>query len=292
MLCKTISNILTYENQFHELIIIDQTKEHEEKTKLFLEKLSYNKKIKYIYIDFPNLPNARNTGINNSTGDIILFFDDDIEINEDTIPSHIKEYNNNNKTGCVTGKVNIFNINPNNNIVLHNSGKIKKIIKHLIFFLMSKKASHVGAFGVISNFTNNKKLSGETCIGCNMSFRKEIFNKCGVFDLNFTGNAIREDTDMSVRLRRVGYGIIYNPQASVIHFMDNSGGTRTAQSESYWHTIFKNQCYFYLKNFHYKYYHILFLQIFDIIRCNKSKHKAASIFKNSYKEAKQLLRKN
>jgi len=291
ILCKTISNILSYKHQFNELIIVDQTKEHEPQTKFFLDNLINSNKIKYFFVDYPNLPNARNVGINNSTGDIIIFFDDDVEINKNTIPSHLSCFSEP-EVGCVTGKVSIINTNKNQNIVLVSSGNTKKNIKTFLFFFLRKKVSYVGRFGVLSNFSSEKTLPADTCIGCNMSFRKDVLIECGLFDSNYTGNAVREDTDISVRVRKNGYKILYNPDASIIHFMDNTGGTRSGLNEDYWYMIFKNQCYFYLKNFNFSFFFIFLLHINDFTRCKKSKLKALPVFKKGYTEAKFLKENN
>ena len=291
ILCRTISNILLFEHQYHELIIVDQTKNHDIQTKIFLEDLSKNKRIIYIFVENPNLPNARNVGISNSSGDIILFFDDDIEINEDTIPSHIKGFSQDD-IGCVTGKVLILNENRSQNLVLGNSGKIKRNIKSFFFFFFNKRASYVGRLGILSDFSGEKNLPSDTCIGCNMSFRKDVFLKCGNFDTNYSGNAVREDTDMSIRLRNNGYKIIYISDAGIIHYMDNAGGTRTASNDNYWYTFFKNQCFFYLKNFKYSYFYIFFIQFFDLIRCKKSGISSFSLFNKSFEDAKLLVNNN
>jgi len=291
ILCRTIDNILTFESQYNELIIIDQTKEHDTQTRLYLDKLISNNKIKYKFIDYPNLPNARNAAIETAFGDIILFFDDDIEINKDTIPSHVSGFSEQD-IGCVTGKVIIQNTNQTGNKSLENIGAEKKIIKSFLFVFLRKKAAYVGHLGVLANFKGNKKLFSDTCIGCNMSFRKEVFKKCGIFDVKFSSNAIREDTDMSVRLRRNGYKISYIPKAAIVHFMDNTGGTRAAENEAYWFTIFKNQCYFYLKNFKYSQINITIIQIFDILRCRRQGLKAMHIFRQAYRTAYAEARGN
>jgi len=288
MLCKTLSNIVSFERQYHELIIVDQTKEHDPQTRQYLDNLISGGRIKYIYEDYPNLPNARNVGIEKASGDIVLFFDDDIEINENTIPSHISGFSEQN-IGCVTGKVTIQNTNQTGNRVLENGGSIKKLIKSFLFIFLRKKAAYVGRLGVLSNFSGDKSLPSDTCIGCNMSFRREVFIKCGLFDVKFSGNAVREDTDMSVRLRRNGYKIAYIPQAAVVHFMDNSGGTRTEASETYWHTIFRNQCYFYLKNFHFSRITIMFIQMFDLLRCWRQGLKAMTIFRKACRDAGDMF---
>jgi len=284
MLCKTLSNIINYKYQYHELIVVDQTKEHDQQSKQYLDQLISEKKIIYIFVELPSAPNAKNIGIKNSTGDIIICFDDDIEINENTIPAHISGLVQPG-IGCVTGKVIIQNVNQDGNKVLAKRSSLQKRIKFFLFLFLRKKASYVGHFGVLANFIGNKTLPSDTCIGCNMSFRKEVFYKCGLFDINFTGNAVREETDLSVRLRHCGYKIIYIPHASIIHYMNNTGGTRSAKNEAYWFAIFKNQCYFYLKNFNYSRINILFVQIFDILRCRRLGLKAIYIFSQAYKAA-------
>jgi len=288
VLCKTLTNIIQYEHQFDELIIVDQTKDHESDTKLFLEIFKKNKKVKYIYTDYPNLPNARNVGINNSLGDIIIFFDDDVEINENTIPSHITSFSEP-EIGCVTGKVTIINTNKNQNIAIGSGNYFKKIIKSFLFLFLRNKASYVGRIGILSDFSCNRILPADTCIGCNMSFKRDILIKCGLFDSNYTGNAVREDTDISLRIRKNNFKILYNPSASIIHYMDNTGGTRTSLNENYWSIKFKNQCYFYIKNFNFSLFYIKMLHISDFIRCRKSKLKAQLIFMKSYTEAKDIL---
>jgi glycosyltransferase involved in cell wall biosynthesis len=288
VLCRTLSNVLLYKHQYLELIVIDQSKDHDHETTRFLDDLINNKNIKYIFVDYPNLPNARNVGIKSASGDIVIFFDDDVEINNNTIPFHCSGFSQPG-IGCVIGKVFVRNLNHTGNMVLENNSGLKKYIKFFIFFILRNSASYVGRLGVLTNFSGNKKLSADTCIGCNMSFRKDVFKVIGYFDLNFTGNAVREDADIGIRLHRSKHKIVYIPQASAIHFMHNTGGTRTCINEAYWNIFFKNQCYFYIKNFNYSWINILFIQLFDLLRCRKSGINAFSVFKKSYREAMRLV---
>ncbi|GHV93962.1 hypothetical protein AGMMS50293_02820 [Spirochaetia bacterium] len=291
MLRRTLANIIAFEHQYHELIVVDQTKEHDPATSRFLDALITDGKIKYVFVDFPNLPNARNVGIKKASGDIVLFLDDDVEIGETFIPAHSSGFLEPD-VGCVTGKVTIHNTNKRGNKVLGNGVSLKRFLKSVLFFFLRSRSSYVGRLGILSDFSGNKKLPADSCIGCNMSFRKEVFTACGPFDLNYSGSAVREDTDMSVRVRRGGYNIIYIPEAGLVHYMDNSGGTRTAKTETYWRTIFKNQCYFYLKNFHYSFFSIMFIQLFDLVRCRKSGCGVISLFNQSYAEALRLCQCN
>jgi GT2 family glycosyltransferase len=288
MLCDTLKNILLFQDQYHEIIVVDQTVEHDKETSLFLENLRDQKKIILLCLDYPNLPNARNEGLKISTGDIVLFLDDDVEINGDFIPAHLSLYDNS-EIGCTTGPVAIINLGKKNNIVFKNSFSVKPILKLVFFFFFSrKKTSSVSRFGVISDFSGTKQLYTDTGIGCNIAFRREIFAVCGFFDTNYTGNAIREDTDMCLRVRKAGYKIVYHPQARIVHYMENSGGTRNSNAEEYWKIFFKNQCYFYIKNFSSPKFLIRLVLIFDLLRCKKSGLNAKKIFSLSYDAAKIL----
>ena len=290
ILCKTLSNIIKYEHQYHELILVDQTKKHEEQTQNFLDDLIKDNRIKYLFIDYPNAPNAMNEGIKISSGEIIIFFDDDVEINENTIPSHIAGFSAPD-IGCIIGKITIQNIDPSGNIVLKNSSSLKEHLKSIFFFFHKKRASYVGRFGILSNYTGDKILPADSFIGCNSSFRKEVFDKLGFFDINYTGNGVRFETDYSIMMSRNGIRLVYVPGASIIHYMCNTGGTRTASGDAYWRTLFKNQCYFYLKNFKYSKLNIFIIQYFDILRCKRSGLNALSLFYQSYDHAKYLLDK-
>jgi GT2 family glycosyltransferase len=269
--------------------LVDQTKEHEPETKKYLDDLISDNKFKYVYVEYPNTSNAKNVGIKNASGDILFFFDDDVEINENTIPAHLKAYSDP-SIGGTTGKVIIINTDKSGNIVLGNAPVVKNPLKTFLFIFLRKQASYVGRMGILSTFEGNKILPTDTCIGCNMSFKKEVFEKSGIFDINFTDNAVREETDLSVRIRKSGYNLVYLPDASLIHYMANTGGTRTYANEAYWHKFFKNQNYFYIKNFRFSKIHLFFLQIFDILRCKKGGCKALHVFNKGYKEALALTK--
>jgi GT2 family glycosyltransferase len=286
-LCRTLQNILQFEDQYYELIVVDQTENHNNITTMFLNELTEKKKIVYILLNHPNLPNARNEGIKAAKGDIILFFDDDIAITDSSIQAHVMGHLES-KIGCVTGQVVVHNENPDKNMVFIRQTSLKNIIKNIFFIFHRAKASYAGKFGVLSDFTLQKKLPADTGIGCNMSFKKELFAICGNFDINYTENAVREDTDMCLRIKKEGYKTIYIPEASLIHYMDNSGGTRVQRNEEYWYSFFKNQCYFYKKNFYSSKLLIFLVLFFEIIRCKRSGLKAVSVFDHSYKNAVKL----
>jgi GT2 family glycosyltransferase len=91
-----------------------------------------------------------------------------------------------------------------------------------------------------------------TVITCNASWRKRVFEKIEGFDENFTG-PIREDSDLSLRTRKRGYKIIFEPRATIIHARSESGGFRKTEGRLKWYFgFFKSETYFFLK--HIKWY--------------------------------------
>src|SRR5262249_11496008 len=61
-----------------ELIIVDQTPQHEPETDAFLR--AHADHLKLIRLEVANLPNARNCGIEVAWGDIVVCVDDDIRL--------------------------------------------------------------------------------------------------------------------------------------------------------------------------------------------------------------------
>ena len=77
-----------------------------------------------------------------------------------------------------------------------------------------------------------------------MSFRKKLLIKSGGFDENFRGSCFRDDTDMSTRIKRLNYKLIYNPRALVWH---KYKGKSINRKWFYWYAY--NHFYFCFKNF-------------------------------------------
>lgn len=145
----------------------------------------------------PGLSNARNLGIENAKGDIIVFIDDDAMTGNNHISNLIKNYEDENVIG-VFGKI-----------------------------LPNGKPSYPEELYWIGGFTN-KGFPEERCevrngYGCNMSFRKEVFDKVGLFSTNFgrVGKKLVtcEETEFSIKaLGSInGSKIIYDPSIIVHH---------------------------------------------------------------------------
>lgn len=76
-----------------------------------------------------------------------------------------------------------------------------------------------------------------------MSFRRELLLRVGGFDEKYVGTGYRDDTDLCVRIRRLGNKLLYQPKALVQH---KFRGKRIDSNWVYWYM--RNHTYFYLKN--------------------------------------------
>lgn len=185
--------------------------------------------VKFISINQRSMVAARNVGWRHSKGDIIAFIDDDAIVSK-AWSKYILEPFRDRKVGGVVGRV-------------ISSKHGKKIV-------IPKKYNDIGkVFSnglVLGNFDLNKEntIEVDTLIGCNMAFRNNLIKEVGGFDENFKGNCFRDDTDISLRIKNLGYKLIFHPKALVMHKFK---GKTVSNNWFYW-TVY-NHTYFYMKNF-------------------------------------------
>jgi len=192
-----------------EVIIIDQSEEVSLKLGEVISSLGI--KIKYLKIQHKGASRARNIGLRDSKGDLIIFLDDDTVIPENSfLTEHAKCYNDS-KIGGVSGKV----IEKNKKSTFGKIGKVFPVI-----CLPGGKAD------------GEKFTFVDTVKGMNMSFRRDLLERIGGFDERFGAPSIYEETDVSLKIRRMGYKILFNPNATVIHLSASRGGQRQAKSEA------------------------------------------------------------
>jgi len=182
-----------------ETIIVDQSEEREDPKEI--KKLA----IKYLDSHGANTSIAKNIGSKKATGDIIIFFDDDVEITPKTIAAHQKEYTDKNVQGVAGRVINDGELVPSNTNV--ETGKTNK---------------YLTAF--TGNFWGTREQNVQFPYGCNMSFRRIIFEEFGGFDEKILPPGF-EEYDLGLRITRLGK-MVFSPEALVFHHKAPSGGTR------------------------------------------------------------------
>jgi GT2 family glycosyltransferase len=169
--------------------------ENDELYRMFLNSLP--EPINIIINVHPGLSEARNLGIKNASGDIIAFIDDDAVADKNYLSSLIKNYEDENVVG-VGGKI-----------------------------LPKEKPNYPEELYWIGGFTYKgfpeEKCEVRNVLGCNMSFRSEVFDKVGLFDtkLGRVGRKLvtAEETEFSIRALKSfpDSKVIYDPSVIVYH---------------------------------------------------------------------------
>ena len=85
---KLLEQIRTQTVKPHEIIVVDQT--HQDRRDLSLANDFAGLPLQVIYQDEPGQCTSRNAGLHASTGDYILFIDDDDEVPSDLLEQHLK----------------------------------------------------------------------------------------------------------------------------------------------------------------------------------------------------------
>ncbi len=239
VLCSTIKNVLEQTYSAFEVIIVDQTREHETATTEFLNSLKTNPRVSLYTVDWASLPAARNYAVERCHGDVILFLDDDVELPPGFLAAHAHNYQTRSDIGAVAGRV--FD-----RMKLAESNSDKRIET------LPPEAMDPGIawyhIDLVHTVNPQRVL---TARGCNMSFRRDVFATYGLrFDERFRGSAVREESDFCLRFRRTGLKIWYDPAANLIHLGEETGGchdisTRTLE---YQLTFYHNHFLMALKN--------------------------------------------
>src|SRR5215510_12015466 len=74
----TLTCLVNQEPPPREILVVDQSREHDETTLEFLDQLRERERITYLHQVEPNAQKARNTAIREASGRVLLFVDDDI----------------------------------------------------------------------------------------------------------------------------------------------------------------------------------------------------------------------
>ena len=207
-------SIPTFINQslakdIYEILIIDNNSIDD--TKSISKKLLSNfyGNWRYIFEKKQGLHHARNRGILESKGNIIVFGDDDIIASKRWLEHILKEFDTNVKAGVVGGKIiPIFMKSPPDWIYDHGTKKTHGIFAYLDY--------------------GNKKsvLNYESLMGCNLAIRKDIAIKIGgsypdTYPKNLKHLSGNGEGPMIQNAQKLGWQIVYLPEAYVHHHVDS-----------------------------------------------------------------------
>ena len=198
VLLDSISALLDLNPALDELLVIDQTLDHELSTEEQLTNWVVHKKLRWIRLKTPSITAAMNLGLLEANGKRVLFLDDDIIPSADLLNSHIKAHYER-PNDLIAGRV----LQP-----WHNSQPDQEEAVPFLFNTLTAKPC--------SEF-----------MGGNFSIPRHLAIEVGGFDQNFVRVAYRFEAELAYRWRSAGYSIFYEPAALINHLQAQRGGTRS-----------------------------------------------------------------
>jgi len=158
----------------------------------------------------PGLTKSRNLGIRSSRGDVVMFLDDDVVLDEGYVAAIMDVYRARPEIGGVGGR-----------LIGQDLGWAKRAFLTL-FLLDSPREGVVLANGVGTLVRRIREVTPVQWLsGCNMSFHRRVFAEF-MFDEAFGGNGWGDDRDFSYSVGRK-YGLLATPHARIRHLEEPSG---------------------------------------------------------------------
>ncbi|HBB35376.1 MAG TPA: glycosyltransferase [Cyanobacteria bacterium UBA8803] len=289
LLRNTLVEIIAQDYPSFEVLVVDQTPTHEPETQGYLEQLAKDNKISWFRIGWASLPGARNYGVRRASGEIIVFIDDDVRLPAGYLEAHARNYQQP-EVGAVAGRVfDRMKLGEKGNWELGagdeepdsafpNPQSPIPNLQSQIEDLPPQAMDPGIAWYYIDLVHTVKPQWVISARGCNMSYRRDIFTKHGIwFDERFRGSAVREESDFCLRLRKTGYRIWYDPGAYLVHLAEETGGCHDISTRSlkYQLTFYHNHFLMAMKNLTLNQQLRLFAKLFDCHvlgnpPCNKS----------------------
>lgn len=197
VLLDTLDHLLDLAHAPAEILVLDQTEQHEGATDRRLGELHDSGRIRWLRLATPSIPQAMNRGLLEAWQDIVLFVDDDIRPEPELITAHLAAHRVH-ADALVAGRV----IQP---------------------WEEGRDFSGEANF----QFAGLKPFWIDEFMGGNFSVRRDTALALGGFDENFVRVAYRFEAEFAHRWRASGRRIYFEPAACLHHLKDRGGGTRT-----------------------------------------------------------------
>lgn len=177
----------------YEIIVVDDGSTDD--THARVKNLNMDVEVRYFHKDWGGRSEARNLGIQNARGDVVLFVDDDILAPPCFLKSHLKEY----ESGM--------------NIVVR--GPIVNVAEYKIIPDFKPKPHH---------------FSGAFFCTCNASTWRDTLVRVGGFDTDFKEYGF-EDNEIGWRLREAGCKVRFCMSAYIFHYKPYEGKEKSVVLE-------------------------------------------------------------
>jgi GT2 family glycosyltransferase len=197
VLLDTLDYLLALDTMAAEILVLDNTEQHESATVRRLHDLAAGGAIRWVKLGEPSIPAAMNHGLVLATQQIVLFLDDDIRPEAGLLAAHLAAHG-------VHGEV---------------------VVAGRVIQPWEEKAGS-GGLGQSRFACIEQRWIREFMAG-NVSIPRALAIRLRGFDENFVRVAYRFEADFAHRLLSSGGRIFFEPAACIHHLKAAAGGTRT-----------------------------------------------------------------
>ncbi|MEK6274218.1 MAG: glycosyltransferase [Actinomycetota bacterium] len=233
ILAETLASLESCDPPPDEVIVVDSDDAGSSRPVVTAFDQAFTRAVRY-HQTTPSLTRQRNLGIDDSSGDIVVFLDDDVSVPARLFARLLEVYDDGSVVGA-TGRV----IEPEDERRLGPLSPLRR-------FLLGR-----GREGTFTRYGYPRYLGDpeqprdvEFMKGCFMSARREAATRVR-FDEQLGGYALAEDEDFSYRLSRLGR-IRYAPEIVVRH---RKLGFGAQDQRSLGRLVVVNRAYLFRKNF-------------------------------------------
>jgi GT2 family glycosyltransferase len=197
VLLDTLACLLALARPAAEILVVDQTVQHESATHAALTDWEQAGSIRWLRRPAPSIPAAMNQGLTEATQEVVLFLDDDIVPWPDLVHAHQQA---------------------------HAASGAPLVAGRVIQPWQSDSPDKSDARNF--SFNSGEPAWPDEFMGGNFSIARQVAWGLGGFDENFVRVAYRFEAEFSARARARGEEIVFVPEASLFHLKVASGGTR------------------------------------------------------------------
>ncbi len=168
-------------------------------------------RLRFVLSSPPSLTRARNVGLAATSGDLVVFVDDDVLLGKGFVSAHVAAANGHPEAVGIAGRI--------------RSRTEKEQETWRCDVGQIRLTGHID-----TNFDSLEQtapLVPQTPMGANMAYRRRVMNELfgdAWFDEELRGSAFREESTLATRIFRAGRHLVYAPDAVLFHFESVMGG--------------------------------------------------------------------
>jgi GT2 family glycosyltransferase len=207
VLIDTVHSLLALPTTADEILVVDQTQNHEATVEAELAEWAASGTLRWIKQQPPGVVAAMNRGLREARNEIVLFLDDDIIPDDRLVEAHTRAHQDGPPCWAVAGQV----LQPGQEAIADGGRSSTKGLRADLNFA----------------FNSSERCELQNVMAGNLSVKKSRALAVGGFDEQYVPPvSFRFETDFARRVLAAGGKVLFEPGARIRHLAVAAGGTR------------------------------------------------------------------